>query len=138
MKLRLIDNWLEYDNEYLAKYEIIQWTWIELNSDWNGDWITFNADVGGVLDLSEFAGRHAGVVGRFADVLQDEDVLADGQLLVEILQSFAPLDERHRRSSRHARHVQRRARLHLEDRLERDRKVRRHPSHCNNNNNNNS
>lgn len=96
------------------------------------DMCTFDADKCGVLDLAELAEGDARVIGRLLDVFEDEDVAADGDtvLRLQVLEALAPLDERHRRAARHAGDVERRAGLHLVDRLERHRKVRSHSTHC--------
>ena len=94
--------------------------------------LTFDLDLGDVLDLAELAGGDARVVVADADVCQHEHVLAlsDDIFGRQLERTQAPLDVRHRRAVRDARQVDVTARNHLH-RVGPDREVRRHATHCN-------
>ena len=93
--------------------------------------LTFDLDLGDVLDLAELAGGDARVVVADADVGEHEHVLALGDDVLgrQLERTQAPLDVGHRRAVRDARQVDVTARYHFH-RVGPDREVRRHATHC--------
>ena len=84
------------------------------------------------LDDAELGGGYAGVGVGLADVVEEEDVLADwnGIIRREVLDALAPLHKGHRAANSHTGDVEVAAVLHIVFQFGPDCEVGRHSAHC--------
>ena len=94
--------------------------------------LTLDLHHGVCLDDAELGGGDAGVGVRLADVVEQEDVLANwnGIIRREVLDALAPLHKGHRAADSHAGDVQVAAVLHIVFQFWPDGEVGRHSAHC--------